>query len=737
MPFSFFKANDQRTDELESVFKALDKVQAIIWFDPQGNILDANDNFLAALGYTAEEIVGQHHRLFVDAGYAASSDYAELWEKLGRGEFVSGEFSRLRKDGQTIYIEASYNPVFDDNGKVAKIVKFAIDVTDTKVKASDAAGQLTAISRSQAVIAFDLDGIILEANDNFLNAMGYSLDEVVGQHHRIFVDASDAKSDDYRRFWADLAAGKFFSAEYKRHKKNGEAIWIQASYNPILGPDGKPYKVVKYATDITAIKRASADNLGRIEAMSRSQAMIEFEPDGTIIDANQNFLDTTGYTLDEIKGKNHAIFVHPDYAASAEFKEFWSDLARGEFKASEFQRFTKSGDEIWLQATYNPILDPEGKPYRVVKYATNITEFKQELGVIVNSLTALSKGDLTLRLSDTGSQDFSEMRAAFNATLDKLGELVGDINFSATSIQEESESIADSAKDLSNRCERQAATVEETSASMEEMSTTVKSNAENAKDATSAAQNATNHAEQGGEIVQEAIAAMEKIEAGSAEVRKIIEVIDAIAFQTNLLALNAGVEAARAGEAGSGFAVVASEVRALAQRASESARDISALIESSERQVSEGAALVKKTGDALDEIVAAVTRVSSGIDEIFTASSEQASGVTEINQAMSDIDSTTQKTAAISEESTAAAASLAQRATSLRNLVSFFQVTTRAPAAVPSDAPVVPAPERKVPVAASPVLVPEADAPQVAPPVAGQLALEPAAMDDDDDWREF
>ncbi len=725
MPFPFFKANDPRASELASVFTALNKVQAIIWFDTQGNILEANDNFLDALGYCAEDVVGQHHRMFVEPAYAASPDYTEFWDNLGKGECVSGEFTRRHKDGHPIYIEASYNPVFDDDGNVSKIVKFAINVTEAKKKAADSASQLQAIGRSQAVIEFNLDGTILDANDNFLNALGYSLAEVQGKNHRIFVDKDYAATQDYRRFWDDLAAGKFMADEYRRIRKNGASIWIQASYNPIFDPDGKPYKVVKYATDITAAKAIAAENSGKLDAISRAQSVIEFELDGTIINANKNFLDATGYDLSEIKGRHHAIFVDPEYAASESFKEFWRDLAKGEVKSSEYKRFTKTGQEIWLQANYNPIFDAEGKPYRVVKYATDITPFKQELAVIIDSLTSLSKGDLTLRLPSDGLPDFAEMRSAFNTTLEKLSELVGDINFSATSIQEESEAIADSATDLSNRCERQAATVEETSASMEEMSSTVKSNANNAKDATSAAQNATSHAEQGGKIVQDAISAMEKIEAGSAEVRKIIEVIDAIAFQTNLLALNAGVEAARAGEAGSGFAVVASEVRALAQRASESARDISSLIETSERQVSEGAALVKNTGDALNEIVGAVTRVSSGIDEIFTASSEQAAGVTEINQAMTEIDTPTQKTAAISEESTAAAASLAQRATSLRDGVSFFQVTQRAPSQ--PQVPSAHVQEDKPKAAADPAAVVQA--------ASSQLALE--ADVDDEDWREF
>lgn len=722
------KADPQRQRELESLASALDKVQAIIWFDPNGNILEANENFLGALGYSLEEIAGKHHSLFVEEDYARTPEYAAFWKKLASGEHLTGEFSRVSKSGDAIYIEASYSPILDENGQVVKVVKFAIDVTEAKLKAADASGQLAAISRSQATIEFDLTGKILTANDNFLNAMGYTLDEVRGKNHRIFVDPAYAQNAEYAAFWRELADGKFSSAEFKRFTKSGDAIWIQASYNPILDPKGRPYKIVKFATDITKQKLASLSNEGKIQAISRSQAEIEFEVDGTIIDANQNFLDATGYTIDEVKGKHHRMFVHPEYGNSDRFKQFWTDLAAGEVKAAEYKRFAKDGSELWLQASYSPIFDTEGKPFKVVNYATDITHWKGELQVIIESLIALSKGDLTHRLKESGLRDFAQMRTAFNETLDKLSEMVSDINFESSSIQEESEAIAGSATDLSRRCELQAATVEETSAAMEEMSSTVKSNAQNAKSANAASKNATEHAEQGGTIVNDAIAAMSKIEAGSAEVRKIIEVIDAIAFQTNLLALNAGVEAARAGEAGSGFAVVASEVRALAQRASESARDISELIETSEKQVAEGAELVKKTGDALTEIVSAVSSVSNGIDEIFTASSEQATGVTEINQAMSEIDTTTQRTAAISEESTAAAASLAQRATALRGLVSFFKVDESSQNAVREKSSQTPEP-----------MADNTDRPvsvQTAVASSGQLALDtaPAA---EDDWREF
>ena len=734
MSFLKRKPKSQVKSAYELGFEALDKVQAIIWFDPDGTIVSANENFLQVLGYTEDEIVGRHHSMFVAPSIANSPTDTEFWQDLAAGKARSEQFARLRKDGETVYIEASYNPIFGPDGTVEKVVKFAIDVTERVLKSADSSGQLDAISRSQAVIEFDLDGTILRANDNFLSVMGYSKAEVVGKHHRIFVDKVYAESPEYKAFWQDLDKGKFVSSEFKRFSKDGRAVWIQASYNPIFDGEGRPYKIVKYAADITEAKTVAADQKSQMHAISGAQAVVEFELDGTIINANDNFLDVSGYELDEIVGKNHSIFVHPEYANSERFQEFWAALRRGEVHQDLYKRFAKDGGEIWLQASYNPILDPDGVPYKVVKFATNLTDWKSELEIMTDALLALAEGDLTLRLENSGSLDFSVMRNAYNKTMEKLAELVSDIHLSSAAILEESGAIADNASDLSARCERQAATVEETSASMEEMSGTIKSNAQNAEDATKAAQSATDHAESGGKIVNDAISAMEKIEAGSVEVRKIIEVIDAIAFQTNLLALNAGVEAARAGEAGSGFAVVASEVRALAQRASESARDISELIGNSEKQVATGSDLVKKTGDALNEIVSSVSVVSNGIEGIFAASSEQATGVSEINSAMSEIDSTTQKTAAISEEGTAAATSLAQRATALRDFVGYFTTST---SLSKSQQPKEQLSTTKADATTS--MVPQEAAPlsEALPvsPTDGPLALK--VEDDAEEWREF
>lgn len=357
----------------------------MIEFKPDGTILDANKNFLDVMGYTLEEIKGKHHRIFVEPGYADSPEYAEFWSDLATGTFKSDEFMRLTKDGKEVWIQASYNPVLDSSGKTYKVVKFATDITEAKMLSAEEHGQVMAIERSQAVIHFDLKGNILQANDNFLNALGYQIDEIRGRHHSMFVSTKVRESSEYKSFWDDLAKGVFKSGEYQRFGKDGKEVWIQATYNPVLDGAGRPFKVVKFASDITEQKLKNAEYEGQIAAIGRSQAVISFTTDGIITDANQNFLDTTGYSASEVIGKHHQMFVAKAYATSPEYKEFWRKLAQGEHNAAIYQRYDKAGKAIWLQATYNPIFDASGKVMMVTKFATDITSNMESRQVAIQS----------------------------------------------------------------------------------------------------------------------------------------------------------------------------------------------------------------------------------------------------------------------------------------------------------------------------------------------------------------
>ncbi|MEB2847683.1 PAS domain S-box protein [Rhizobiales bacterium RZME27] len=530
-----------------------------------------------------------------------------------------------------------------------------------------------ALSRSQAIIEFDLQGNILHANENFCRALGYRLEEIKGQHHRIFCDPAYAATAEYRQFWTNLGSGKFDAGEYKRHTKAGEEIWIQASYNPVLR-GGKPVKVIKIAADITAAKARATEDAAKLSAISHSQAIIEFTPQGEILDANDNFCQGLGYALSEIKGRHHRMFCDAAYAASPEYTAFWQKLASGEFIADEFVRFGKGGKEIWIQAAYNPIRNLKGQVYKVVKFATDVTPRMSAINSLGNGLKALADGDLEQRLDMTFVPSMEATRQDFNEVVAKLRAAMQTVAENASGIAAASGEIAGASDDLARRTEQQAASLEETAAALEEITTTVTDSSHRADEAGRLVTLTKQNAEQSGQIVRDAIAAMDQISKSSGEITNIISVIDEIAFQTNLLALNAGVEAARAGEAGKGFAVVAQEVRELAQRSATAAKEIKTLINASSGYVSNGVSLVGQTGSALGEIVDQVAGIHTNVAAIVEASREQSASLKEINQAVNVMDQATQKNAAMVEETTAASHSLSSEAENLRRLLQQFRI---------------------------------------------------------------
>jgi len=396
----------------DDLLKAIDRSQCLIEFDLDGRILSANENFKRLMGYTASELTGKHHSVFLSANDVDAPAYRQFWAELKRGQAQKGEFRRRSKDGRDIYLEAVYNPILNDAGRPHKVVKIASDVTARKLNDLDLEGKVAAISRSQAIVEFNLDGTVLTANETFLKVMGYRLEEIVGKHHRLFVAKADQETTTYKDFWRRLVRGEFISSQFCRIAKNGEDIILQATYNPVLGIDGKPVKVVKFASDITEQAKQNADFHSQIEAISRAQAVIEFTLDGTILDANENFLRILGYRLDDIKGRHHKMFVDEATASSEAYATFWNRLARGEYVSGEFHRHAKDGHSVYLQASYNAILDAEGKPYKVVKYASDVS---------ARRITLNRTGELSHSLQDL-SAAVEEMAATGRSIADTMSQ---------------------------------------------------------------------------------------------------------------------------------------------------------------------------------------------------------------------------------------------------------------------------------------------------------------------------
>ncbi|WP_313198098.1 PAS domain-containing methyl-accepting chemotaxis protein [Rhizobium sp.] len=538
------------------------------------------------------------------------------------------------------------------------------------------AALIEALDRSQAIIEFDLNGIILTANENFCRTVGYSLSEIVGKHHRIFVDPADAASKDYADFWAGLAKGKFDQGKYKRFGKGGREVWIEASYNPLF-KGNKPYKVVKIATDITASRKDALENHGKLEALSRAQAVIEFTPEGEIITANENFLNALGYQLGEIVGRNHSMFCEPDYARSAEYKQFWQELRAGRFSTGQFTRVNRQGEPIYIQASYNPIIDDSGRVLKVVKFATDVSERMTVVKELGAGLGRLADCNIRQTIDVPFSSEFEPLRRDFNASIGAFQETLMGVLRQTGMLNGSSQEMHEAADQMSARTKEQAASLEEASAALEQVTSTIRASSANTVETRKLVKNALEAATVSSTVVKETITAMKRIEDASGEITKIIGVIDEIAFQTNLLALNAGVEAARAGEAGKGFAVVAQEVRELAQRSATAAKEIKTLIDKSGREVTEGVRLVDETGSALHEIETFVASIDSNVQSLATAAQEQATGLSEINSTVSQLDRMTQQNAVMVEKTTTISRSLAAGAAQLVELVNHFKLNRR------------------------------------------------------------
>jgi methyl-accepting chemotaxis protein len=533
-----------------------------------------------------------------------------------------------------------------------------------------------ALSRSLAIIEFDLQGNILAANENFCRAVGYSPAEIVGKHHRIFVDQAEAASPAYREFWKGLAAGKFDQGQYKRFGKGGRAIWIEASYNPVL-KRGKPVKVVKIATDITAEKLQSLDSNGKIEALTRSQAVIEFSPKGEILTANENFLKTLGYSLNEIVGQHHSMFCEKDYVAAAEYRAFWPSLAAGEFYAGQFTRVAKSGEKVHIQATYNPILDETGKVWKVVKFATDVSGRVRAMNELAAGLHRLADCNIRFTMDTPFEKEFEHLRHDFNTSIGRFQETLVEVLSETSALNSNSARMQGGSEELAKRSEQQAVSLEQTSAALTQITETIKDSTVRTNDTRALVQDARKAAMESVEVVNATVAAMGRIEGASKEISNIIDVIDEIAFQTNLLALNAGVEAARAGESGKGFAVVAQEVRELAQRSAKAAKEIADLISNSTAEVKEGVRLVADTGDSLNRIETFVHSIDVNVEAIANAAAEQSLRLSEINAAVNSLDQMTQQNSAMVGGMNSISQALAGGAAKLVELVDRFKLNRR------------------------------------------------------------
>lgn len=565
----------------------------------------------------------------------------------------------------------------------------------------------------------DLRGDILTANEKYREISKYSEKELIGSPHSI-TRHPDMPKETFKAMWKAIGRGEMFRGVIKNRAKDGSPYYVDAVIKPIMGSNGKPRKYLGVRYEITEYELARQNMRGIVDAIDASYATIEFDLKGNVLTANHVFLQTMGYSLDEIKGKHHSQFVESAYSRSPEYRAFWEKLGRGEREAGQYKCITKSGKEVWIQSSYNPVVDEMGRPFKVLQLGDDITGqkqaqveveklivaaaagqlseriktdrfegtakvFTQSVNQLLDAvatplteaqvvLTALASNDLTRTLTGVYQGEFEQMKTSLNGALTNLATTIAAVRESVEAVAAGAEQITKGNEALSQRTSEQASALEETSASMEEMTSTVKQNADNAKQANQLAMAARDTADKGGAVTKRAVDAMREINLSSKKIADIITVIDEIAFQTNLLALNAAVEAARAGEHGRGFAVVAAEVRNLAQRSATAAKEIKGLINESIQRVNDGSELVNQSGKTLEEIVYAVKRVGDIIAEIAAASQEQASGIDQVNKAIMAMDEMTQQNATLVVETTSASQSMQSQAAELLRRIALFKI---------------------------------------------------------------
>lgn len=637
----------QRVAELEAELKVrtdiMNVTSIVSYADKKGDILSVNDKFLEVSKYPKNELIGHGHNTTRHPDMPKEV-FKQMWATIGRGDIFRGVVKNRAKDGTPYYVDAVIAPILGDNGKPMKYLGVRYDITETELERHNARGIINAIDATYAFIEFDLGGHVIKANSNFLQTMGYSLDEVKGKHHRMFCEASIAGAPTYQQFWADLNAGKAQQGTYKRVTKAGKEVSLQAVYAPVTDEMGRVVKIIKIATDVSA--EVNANDMLR-KAVEQAQAVTAAARQG---DLTQRIpLDGKSGPIKELcSGVND--LMETTATIFEDVVRVFGALAEGDLS----QRITR---------------DYAGTFGQLKRDANDTTE---KLAGIIEDVgrvfSGLASGDLTQRISRDAQGTFNDVKQDANASCEKLADIIEEVRGAADALTGAANQVSATAQSLSQAASQQAASVEETTASIDVMSASISQNSDNAKVTDGMATKASKEATDGGSAVSQTVTAMKQIAAK-------IGIVDDIAYQTNLLALNAAIEAARAGEHGKGFAVVAAEVRKLAERSQEAAKEIGDLAGSS-------VSTAERAGRLLDEIVPSIQKTSELVQEIAAASAEQSESVVQIGGAMGQLSKATQQNASASEELAATSEELSGQAEQLQQSVSFFTTTEGGSAAV-------------------------------------------------------
>lgn len=705
------KATDEVLVDYQSRMEALNRLHCIIELNLDGTIITANPTVLELLGYTLKEVKDKHHQIFLDSIYADSTEYQDLWKSVQQAESVAGDCKWLSKKGNEIWLQVSYNLIYDKNAKPLRIMLLGRDVTDSKIKSLVEEAEhkvLTDIVNMTSIISYaDLKGHIIDINEKFVQVSKYSREELIGSPHNI-TRHPDMPKATFKQVWNTIGHGKIFRGVIKNRAKDGTPYYVDAVIAPILGSNGKPKKYMGVRYDITEQEIERQNMKGILAAIDASYNYIEFDPDGIILTINQNFLQLLGYQKEEVIGKHQRMFEDPDYARSSDYNQFWMDLRNGQDKSDVFKRITKSGGEVWIQAIYSPVKNEMGRVVKVVKISTDITQqveanidYKNRVKGYSEFISKVAKGDLRQRIDVGGSNELTVIGSNLNAMVESLMNITNQMGAANNTLLVALAQIQSTVNAQAAGASQQAAAVSEITVTLEEVRSTSAQNLAKTKQLGEVAERVRREGVQGQQILEQAIAGMgvirERVEniahtilalsEQTQQIGEITDVVSSIAQQSKMLALNASIEAAKAGEAGKGFAVVAAEVKELAIQSQQSTAQVQKILqdirhatdravmatEEGNRRVDAGVVLVEKSGEMMKQLSEVIDETVRASRQIVAAVQQEVIGIDQVSNAMNEINKVTSQFVSSTQQTQDAALNMDEVAERLKACVSIYK----------------------------------------------------------------